>query len=90
MSTSCENAHRCVEHLLWRVNIGSGNGLVPSGNKPCITFANVEPVPCRHMASLGRNDKWFRFHGSYQSVSHGTSRVNVSASNKDKHKNIFT
>ena len=23
-----------TEHLGWRVNIGSGNGLVPSGNKP--------------------------------------------------------
>ena len=48
---SQENA---TEQLWWRVNIGSGNGLVPSGNKPL-----PEPmltqihVACDHMASLG-------------------------------------
>ena len=39
---------------LWSVNIGSGNGLVPSGNKPLL-----EPILtqiCRHMASLGYNE----------------------------------
>ena len=30
----------------WKVNIGSGNGLVPSA----ITWANVDPDLCRHMA----------------------------------------
>ena len=36
----------------WWVNIGSGNGLVPSA----ITWANVDPDLCRHMAALGHND----------------------------------
>ena len=41
-----------------RVNIGSGNGLVPSGSKPL-----PEPMLthiCRHMVSLGHNElrKW--------------------------------
>ena len=38
----------------WSVNIGSGNGLVPSGTKPL-----PEPMLtqiCRHMASLGQNE----------------------------------
>ena len=38
----------------WSVNIGSGNGLVPSGSKPL-----PEPMLtqiCRHMASLGHNE----------------------------------
>ena len=38
----------------WSVNIGSGNGLVPSGNKPL-----PEPMLtqiCRHMVSLGQNE----------------------------------
>ena len=38
----------------WSVNIGSGNGLVPSGNKPL-----PEPMltqNCCHMASLGHNE----------------------------------
>ena len=40
----------------WWVNIGSGNiGLVPSGNK-AITWANVDPDLCRHIASLGLNE----------------------------------
>ena len=33
-------------------NIGSGNGLVLSG----ITWVNVDPDLCRHMASLGHNE----------------------------------
>ena len=33
----------------WSVNIVSGNGLVPS----VITWANIDPDICRHMASLG-------------------------------------
>ena len=40
-----------TDHL---VNIGSGNGLVPSGNKPL-----SEPMLtqiCRHMTSLGHNE----------------------------------
>ena len=38
----------------WAVSIGSGNGLVPSGNKPL-----PEPMLtqiCHHMASLGHNE----------------------------------
>ena len=38
------------------VNIGSGNGLVPSGNKPLPVRANVDPDLCCHMASLGHNE----------------------------------
>ena len=43
----------------WSVNIGSGNGLVPSGNncqQQAITWANVDPDLCRHMVSLGHNE----------------------------------
>ena len=36
----------------WWVNIGSGNGLVPSGNKPLSELR----VTCRHMAPLGPNE----------------------------------
>ena len=39
----------------WLVNIGSGNGWVPSGNKP-LPKANVDPDLCRHIASLGHNE----------------------------------
>ena len=38
----------------WLVNIGSGDGLVPSGNKP-LPEPNVDPDLCRHMVSLGPN-----------------------------------
>ena len=42
---------------LLQVNNGSGNGLVPSGNKAeAITWANVDPDLCRHIASLGHNE----------------------------------
>ena len=58
---------RCFEHFLWNctqanitrphwcpVNIGPGNGSMPSGNKP-----SPEPMLtwaiCRHFASLGHN-----------------------------------
>ena len=42
----------------WSVNIGSGYGLVPSGNKPLpnVTGANVDPDLSRHMALLGHNE----------------------------------
>ena len=36
----------------WLVNIGSGNGLVPSG----ITWTNVDPDLCPCMASLGHDE----------------------------------
>ena len=39
-------------HYTLQVNIGSGNGLVPSGNKP-LPWANVDPDVCRQMESLG-------------------------------------
>ena len=38
---------------LWWINIGSGNGVVPSGNKPLPE--RVDPDLCHHMASLGHN-----------------------------------
>ena len=38
---------------LW-VNIGSGNGLVPPGNKP-LPEPMLNPDLCRHMVSLGHN-----------------------------------
>ena len=40
---------------LWKINIGSGDGLVPPCNKP-FTWTNVDPDPCRHMASQGHNE----------------------------------
>ena len=57
--SSHDNALRWMpQDLTGDVNIGSGNGLVPSGNKPL-----PEPsVPCRLMASLGHYElstpKW--------------------------------
>ena len=53
-----------LEHFLWKwlaqnslddVDIGPGNGLVLSGNKP-ITWTSVYPVLCCHMVSLGHNE----------------------------------
>ena len=40
-------------HCLW-INIGtaSDNGLVPSGDKPCIIWTNVHKGPWRNLASL--------------------------------------
>ena len=50
---SCEIALNITGLHWWSVNIGSGNDLVPSGNKPL-----PEPMLtqiCRNMALLGRN-----------------------------------
>ena len=50
---SCEIALNVTGLHWWSAIIGSGNGLVPSGNKPL-----PEPMLtqiCRNMASLGRN-----------------------------------
>ena len=50
---NCPNMNVTGLHW-WSVSIGSGNGLVPSGNKPL-----PEPMLtqiCRHMASLGLNE----------------------------------
>ena len=38
-----------MEPYRWYVDIGSGNGFMPSA----INWANVDPDLCRHMASLG-------------------------------------
>ena len=38
----------------WSVNIGSGNG--GAVRQQAITWANVDPDRCRHMASLGPNE----------------------------------
>ena len=35
--------------------IGSGNGLVPSGQQ-AITWASFDPGVCHHVASLGQNE----------------------------------
>ena len=40
----------------WLVNIGSGNGSVPSGSKPFFTWANVHPLLCYHWASAGHSE----------------------------------
>ena len=37
-----------------QINIGSGNGLVPSGNKPLPEPMLTQDL-CHHMASLGHN-----------------------------------
>ena len=57
-----------AEQLWWQVNIGSGNGLVLSGNKPLPEpmlsqiyeqkkkkklWTSFDPDLCRHMMSLG-------------------------------------
>ena len=39
----------------WSVNIGSGNGLVPSGNKPLPEPMLAQIIP-DHTASLGHNE----------------------------------
>ena len=39
----------------WSVNFGSGNGLVPSGNKP-LPEPMFDPDLCHHMAWLGHNE----------------------------------
>ena len=49
---SCPNMN-VTELRWWSVNIGSVNGLVPSGN---ITWANVKSDLCRHMVSLRHNE----------------------------------
>ena len=57
LGTSCEIA---PDERHWAftdqyTNVGSINGLVPSG-KQAITRTNVDPYLCRHMASLGRSE----------------------------------
>ena len=50
---NCPNMNVIGIHW-WSVNIGSSNGLVPTGHKPL-----PEPILtqiCRHMASLGHNE----------------------------------
>ena len=39
----------------WSINIASGNGLVPSGNKT-LPEPMLTQISCRHMASLGPNE----------------------------------
>ena len=55
------------------VNIGSGNSLVPSGNKPFITWTSVDQDLQRHMASLGPYEltqlRWCRHNGQQRSWS---------------------
>ena len=47
----------------WKqVNIGLGNGLVPSGNKPLPETMLTQIYVCHHIASLGQNElKKFQF-----------------------------
>ena len=51
---NCSHVNGTGTHW-WIVKIGSGNGLVPSGNKSLI-LVNIDPDLCRHMASLGHNE----------------------------------
>ena len=49
---NCYQVNATIPH--WSlVNIGAGNGLVPSGT---ITWASVDLDPCRHMMSQGHNE----------------------------------
>ena len=54
VEASCAIANMNVTGVYWwSVNIGSGNGLVPSGNKP---LPNDDPDLCHHMVSLDQNE----------------------------------
>ena len=61
--SACEIALRKVnatEHLWWEFNIGSGNGLVPSGNKPLPDPILTQiPVAIGRHYSLGHNELFF-------------------------------
>ena len=53
---NCHNMNVTGLHW-WSVNIGSGNGLVLSGNKPLHEPMLTQiSVACRHMVSLGHSD----------------------------------
>ena len=58
MSTSVWNSPKinAMEHLWWQVNIGSGNGFVPSGSKAFIAWANVDLDLCGNIATLVHNE----------------------------------
>ena len=47
--------HQYVEPETREVNIGSGNGLVLSSNKP-LSWADIDPDLWRHVASSNHND----------------------------------
>ena len=53
MSTSCEFATR--PHR-WLINIGSGNGLVPSGNGPLLgmMFTQIYATMWRHWTTMSQ------------------------------------
>ena len=51
---NCLNMNAIGLHW-WSANIGSGNGLVPSGNKP-LPEPMLTKIPVAHMASLGHNE----------------------------------
>ena len=51
-----------TEPQQWEVNIGSGNGMVPD-----ITWTNVDPNLCCHIASLGHNDLNSKFFCQWKS-----------------------
>ena len=50
----------CYPGALSSIHIGSGNGLVPSGNKAlpeqAITQTNVDPDLCHHIMSQGHSE----------------------------------
>ena len=53
----------------WQVNIGSSNGLVPSGNKPLPESMLTQLDLSRHMASLGHNVlTWFNLNFSSKMI----------------------
>ena len=50
----------------WDVNIVSGNGLVPSGNKPLPEPMFTQICVCHHLVSLGHNElTWLRQNGQH-------------------------
>ena len=67
MYTSCEILPKWMPqtHLWLYVNNGSGNDLVPLGNKPLSACINVDSVHCRFMRPLGH----YRFMKLFRPVS---------------------
>ena len=56
-SISCNIALGAMPHLWWLVNIDLADGWVPSGNRPSIIWANVDPDLCLVNMILKHSDK---------------------------------
>ena len=69
MGTSCETCSHvnATEHLSWKVNLGSGYHLVPSGNKP-LSEPMVGPDLCRRIGPQGHGVLTYTYHWKYQYV----------------------